>query len=470
MPFDVESRYDFDFRESDVGAVREFLLSDLEPIEKRAVFSCVLNNCRDALLREIVQRLLVDASFLGLISELFGNDLAADIGDLASWLRDGRVESQYYDLKALPSEISRTSLPQYRLDTEELLRFSARSCVQPVKKSCVVTTIRNEGIYILDWVAHYRAIGVDKIIIYSNNNTDGSDDLLKALSDAGLIIWCDGDVTQGDSAQRKSYSHCLMLNKEVLNYEWSIFLDMDEFLCFDRNMFSNINDFLDWHSLSREDVVAVNWRFVGSSGQKKRTAGPVYSRFFSWGVADQHVKSIFKTRYFYGSCPHEPVSNSRRNSIMVAANKRPYVPLDRSAGNAKSDLPLASYAQIYHYFFKSAEEFLWKFSRNRGDFPFVSEDIFVNVLDMSIFIDAFISAFNGEGDENGGVMMQRQLPSNIQEYENLLSAEVIRQANDRVQSAYDVRLNKLKDAFRLIVPRFPQLEILAAVLDDGCAD
>lgn len=466
VAFDARSMYDFDFRKNDIDAVKELLLSDLDLLEKRAIFSCVLSNCRDVLVKEIAQRFLVDPSFLSLISQLFENDLESDIKDLTRWLGEGRPESGYYDLRAASSEISRTSLPQYKLDTEEFLRFAARSCVKPVKKSCVVTTIRNEGIYILDWVAHYRAIGVDKIIIYSNNNTDGSEEILKALSDAGLITWCDGHVKQGDNAQGKSYSHCLMLNKEILNYEWSIFVDMDEFLCFDKNMFSDVNDFLDWHSLSREDVIAVNWRFVGSSGQKKRNNASIYSRFFSWGAIDPHIKSIFKPRNFYGACPHEPVSDPRRNSVMVAANKKPYIPLERTSGNALSESPLASHAEIYHYFLKSAEEFLWKFSRNRGDFPAVSEDIFVNIVDMSAFLDVFLSSFDQIGEEDGGVMMQRQIPSNLQEHERLLGVAAIRQANSKVQKLYYIRLRKLKNEFRLVAPRSPQMEMLAAMLDD----
>ena len=38
--------------------------------------------------------------------------------------------------------------------------------------------MRDEGLVILEWVAHYRALGFDTIVVYTNDNTDGSDDLL----------------------------------------------------------------------------------------------------------------------------------------------------------------------------------------------------------------------------------------------------------------------------------------------------
>ena len=45
----------------------------------------------------------------------------------------------------------------------------------------IVTPMKNEGPFILEWVAHNLAIGADEIAIFSNDCTDGSDALLDRL-------------------------------------------------------------------------------------------------------------------------------------------------------------------------------------------------------------------------------------------------------------------------------------------------
>lgn len=48
--------------------------------------------------------------------------------------------------------------------------------------TCIVSTMKNEGPFILEWIAHHRAIGVDDFLIYTNDCTDGTDRLLDALA------------------------------------------------------------------------------------------------------------------------------------------------------------------------------------------------------------------------------------------------------------------------------------------------
>ncbi|MDA3888128.1 MAG: glycosyltransferase family 2 protein, partial [Allgaiera sp.] len=51
----------------------------------------------------------------------------------------------------------------------------------------IVTPMKNEGPFILEWVAHNLAIGVDEIVIFSNDCTDGSDALLDRLHEMGKL-------------------------------------------------------------------------------------------------------------------------------------------------------------------------------------------------------------------------------------------------------------------------------------------
>ena len=41
-----------------------------------------------------------------------------------------------------------------------------------------VTTLRNEAPFIVEWVAHMRAIGVTDLLVYTNDCDDGTEALL----------------------------------------------------------------------------------------------------------------------------------------------------------------------------------------------------------------------------------------------------------------------------------------------------
>ena len=47
--------------------------------------------------------------------------------------------------------------------------------------------MKNEGPFILEWIAYHLAIGVDDFLIYTNDCTDGTDEFLDILQDRGLV-------------------------------------------------------------------------------------------------------------------------------------------------------------------------------------------------------------------------------------------------------------------------------------------
>ena len=62
-----------------------------------------------------------------------------------------------------------------------------------------MTAVRNEGLYLVEWLAYHRQLGVDAFFIYANDNDDGSDALLAALSRAGVVNW----IREHDRAGRQ---------------------------------------------------------------------------------------------------------------------------------------------------------------------------------------------------------------------------------------------------------------------------
>ena len=50
-----------------------------------------------------------------------------------------------------------------------------------------LTCLRNEAPYIVDWLAHHRALGMDHVLVLTHDCDDGSDVLLGRLADAGVV-------------------------------------------------------------------------------------------------------------------------------------------------------------------------------------------------------------------------------------------------------------------------------------------
>lgn len=102
----------------------------------------------------------------------------------------------------------------------------------PTRKVIVVASARNEGIYLLEWVAHYLLLEADSILIYTNDNLDGSDELLRALAQhIPQVSVVFNNAAHNVSAQRKAYQHALAESPLVAEHEWAAFLDIDEFAC-----------------------------------------------------------------------------------------------------------------------------------------------------------------------------------------------------------------------------------------------
>ncbi len=65
----------------------------------------------------------------------------------------------------------------------------------------LIATLCDESPYIIDWIAHHRAIGVTDFVLYQNDSVDGTTQLLTALHDAGKIHFID-NTNPNDAPQK----------------------------------------------------------------------------------------------------------------------------------------------------------------------------------------------------------------------------------------------------------------------------
>ncbi|MEM9757185.1 MAG: glycosyltransferase family 2 protein [Pseudomonadota bacterium] len=50
-----------------------------------------------------------------------------------------------------------------------------------------ITPMKNEGPFILEWVAYHRLIGVSDVLVFRNDCEDGTDMILERLDELGVV-------------------------------------------------------------------------------------------------------------------------------------------------------------------------------------------------------------------------------------------------------------------------------------------
>ncbi|WP_237151738.1 glycosyltransferase family 2 protein [Oryzibacter oryziterrae] len=155
--------------------------------------------------------------------------------------------------------------------------------VKPTQTAAVVGTMRDDGLYALEWIAHYQALGFDRIVIYSNDNADGSEHLLRRLAEHGVIIFVESQMDTGIRPEVKAFDHALYFIPEVRECEWALFVDSDEFLMLAPKYENDIKRFVG--SLPRSvqgsgpAAVLFEWLWFNSDMIFERRGGLLQERF-----------------------------------------------------------------------------------------------------------------------------------------------------------------------------------------------
>ena len=273
------------------------------------------------------------------------------------------------------------------------LNSCLRAKVRPSKSLCVLAVARNEGVYLPEWIAYHKAIGVEHFYIYSNNNDDGSDELLETLSEAGIITYIRNDVGINIVPQIKAYTHALSCLPGILDYRWCAIIDIDEFIAVDRTQYNSFSDLLLYHEKLGSDAIALNWlMFTPSEKKSFQTSGLVKSFFYRQPAVDSHVKTVIRPGLFFTSSPHSPRTIEPNVRTFHNANGKQHA--DKFGAHADhTESPSDKGAWIAHYHLKSTQDFLWKMSRGTGMDPNVSSRVTIR----EDFINFFTNLFSNSG-------------------------------------------------------------------------
>jgi len=143
---------------------------------------------------------------------------------------------------------------------------------------------KNASTYLDEWLAYYRAVGVDYFYLYDN---DSSDDFRAVLGPYLKKGFAELHRWPGLAQQQAIYTDCLKRARRKVR--WLGFLDDDEFLwpVLDPDLPTALKRYESYAG------VAVCWYLYGSSNHKTRPRGSVIENF-TWRARepDGHVKCI----------------------------------------------------------------------------------------------------------------------------------------------------------------------------------
>lgn len=220
-------------------------------------------------------------------------------------------------------------------------------------KVALCCIIKDENDYLKEFVEYYKNLGVDNIILYDNNDSNGEDinDSIKEYIDNKYVIVIEDK--DKEAQQEFAYNDCI--KKYGKQYDWICFFDVDEYLTLRKH--NNIKEYLKSFP-DTCDCIHINWKCMTDNNLLYNDGRPLMERFTE--PADEnsdlnyHIKSIVKVtntnNLIYGN-PHFFFGcNECRSNNGHLCNPYNYFIIPANWDDA----------YITHFIMKTITEFLYK--------------------------------------------------------------------------------------------------------------
>ncbi|MXU65131.1 glycosyltransferase family 2 protein [Rhodobacteraceae bacterium KN286] len=163
-----------------------------------------------------------------------------------------------------PTAVSDTALPALAL----------REGADPNVRT-IVTTMKNEGPFMLEWIAFNRMIGFTDFIIFTNDCADGTDLIADRLQEMGLVHHVRNEVPKHLGPQRVALRR-VPQHPQYQRSGWLTCMDCDEFLNIRTGdgtldaLFAAVPD---------ADIFSFCWKLFGNDGIVAYEDRPITSQF-----------------------------------------------------------------------------------------------------------------------------------------------------------------------------------------------
>jgi len=233
----------------------------------------------------------------------------------------------------------------------------------------LVTTIKNEGPNILEWVAHHLSIGFTDIQIFQNDSTDGTEKHLRTLHKMGVVEYFRNDARNRDW-QNQAYRRASR-TETYKAAEWCMALDGDEFLHISAGN-GQVTDLISACGDAAE--ILVNWRFFGSGGFTEFDDALISQKFTACEVSDavrsepRGHKCLFRTAIFKRPGIHRAKVPVGSDAPIYSGSGR-QIGLQEIKAWRSIDPDCRRVAQVNHYAVRDAASFLLKSERGSASHP-----------------------------------------------------------------------------------------------------
>jgi Glycosyl transferase family 2 len=153
----------------------------------------------------------------------------------------------------------------------------------------IITCMKDEGPFILEWVAYHKSIGVSDIIVITNDCTDGTDLILDRLDQMGVVRHLPNPIMLklADAPIQHTAIAYAQLTKEFRQSDWVLIIDADEYVNInvgDGSIAALIE------ASGNADAISLNQVAFGSNGQIE--------------FQDQPTLGLFTKRFKFEQPPH----------------------------------------------------------------------------------------------------------------------------------------------------------------------
>lgn len=237
----------------------------------------------------------------------------------------------------------------------------------------LVTTVKDEGPNILEWIGYHRMIGFSDIVVFQNNSFDTTERTLSTLAEMGVIRYFNNNFRKSGiraTFQNRAYRRAARLPEYDLA-DWCMALDGDEFLRVNAGQ-GRVQDLI--AEVGDADAVRLNWRIFGSSNLRHLDQRMVTERFTQASEIllpsryPMPVKTLFRTGSYELPGIHMPKRLRKAAPVIVNGSGRRIEEV-QVRGFQVTDPEPYKLAQVNHYMVKDSESFLMKSARGSSSHP-----------------------------------------------------------------------------------------------------
>ncbi len=306
-------------------------------------------------------------------------------------------------------------------------------------RACIVTCMKNEGPFILEWIAYHKAIGFDDFIVYTNDCTDGTDTMLDKLQERGILQHRDNPYRDVDMKPQHAAMHASEHEEIVQQANWLMNMDVDEFVnikCGDGTLdalFAAVPD---------ANMFAMTWRLFGNGDVEKfedellldqlTQCAPEFANkpHQAWGF-----KTLYQNNGFFKKMGvHRPKGLNPQlwEKIHWVNGSGAKLPKDiyRNAWRSTTQTYGYDLVQLNHYAVRSTESFLVKRDRGR-----------VNHVDRDQGMAYWFRMNNNAEVETS---IQRMIPQLRAEYDKLMADDEIAAIHNEAVKRHGAKIAELR--------------------------